>query len=132
MPEDKPKLIIDEDWKTQAQAEKARLQAELDRKQQQPAAPAEGPMPPATFAMLVSTLATQALLFLGQMPHPMTGQVELHLEEAKHFVDMLQMLEEKTKGNLVPEESQMLEQVLHELRMAYVTISGQAQVQGKV
>jgi hypothetical protein len=129
MAENKSKLIIDEDWKSQAQAEKERLQAELDRKQQQ-SAPAEDQMPPATFAMLVSTLATQALLFLGQMPHPMTGQVEVHLDEAQHFVDMLQMLEEKTKGNLTPEESQMLEQVLHELRMGYVTISGQAQ--GKV
>jgi hypothetical protein len=120
---EKPKIIIDEDWKSQAQAEKERLQAELEKKQ---AAAPEGPVPPPTFAMHVSTLATQALMFLGQMPNPLTGKAEVHLEEAKHFIDTLQMLQEKTKGNLSPNESQMLEQVLHELRLAYVTISGHA------
>jgi hypothetical protein len=119
------KLIIDEDWKTQAQAEKQRLQEELERKQSQPG-PDEGHLPPASFPMLVTTLATQALLFLGQMPHPVTGKAEVHLEEAKHFIDMLQMLQEKTQGNLTPEEGQMLEQILHELRMAFVAISGHA------
>jgi hypothetical protein len=119
---EKPKIIIDEDWKSQAQAEKERLQAELEKKQAAP----EGPVPPPTFAMHVSTLATQALMFLGQMPNPLTGKAEVHLEEAKHFIDTLQMLQEKTKGNLSPNESQMLEQVLHELRLAYVTISGHA------
>lgn len=120
----KSKLIIDEDWKTQAQREKERLQAELESKQHEAAEVGEGQMPPASFAMLVSTLATQALLFLGQMPNPMTGQLEVRLEEAKHFIDTLQILADKTKGNLTPEEQEMLEQVVHELRMAYVTLSG--------
>jgi hypothetical protein len=121
----KSKLIIDEDWKTQAQREKERLQAEMESKRHE-APPDEGQMPPASFAMLVSTLATQALLFLGQMPNPMTGQLEVRLEEAKHFVDTLQILEDKTKGNLTPDESEMLQQVLHELRLAYVTLSKRA------
>jgi hypothetical protein len=129
MPEDVPqgksKLIIDEDWKSQAQAEKERLQAEMERKQQQEER-GEGTMPPASFPLLVSTMATQALLFLGQMPNPLTGKVEVHLDQARHFIDTLQMLQQKTKGNLTAEESQMLNEVLHELRMAYVTISGKA------
>ncbi len=121
----KSKLIIDEDWKTQAQAEKQRLQDELEQKKQPPP-PAEGELPPASFAMLLSTLATQALLFLGQMPNPMTGKAEVHLEEAKHFIDLLQMLQQKTQGNLDEQETQMMEQVLHELRLAFVTMSRQA------
>lgn len=128
----KSKLIIDEDWKTQAQREKERLQAEMESKRQEQAPADEGHMPPASFAMLVSTLATQALLFLGQMPNPMTGQVEVRLDEAKHFVDTLQILQDKTKGNLSPEESEMLEQILHELRLAYVTLSKRAAAAGRV
>jgi hypothetical protein len=126
MPDDAKKIIIDEDWKSQAQAEKERLQAEMERKQQ--ARPQdEGPAPPATFALHISTLATQTLMFLGQMPNPLTGELEVHLEQAKHFIDTLQMLQEKTKGNLTAEEGQMLQQILHELRLAYVTISSHAQ-----
>ncbi len=124
-PENKPKIIIDEDWKNQAQAEKERLQADLERKQQADLK-ADEPVPPATFALHISTLATQALMFLGQMPNPLTGEVELHLEQAKHFIDTLQMLQEKTQGNLTPEERQMLEEILHELRLVYVTISSHA------
>ena len=112
------KIIVDEDWKSQAQAEKQRLQAELDRKQQAGQGAAEPSLPLATFAVHVSTLATQALVFLGQMPNPLTGKMEVHLEQAKHFIDTLQMLQDKTKGNLTPDESRMLEEVVHELRMA--------------
>jgi hypothetical protein len=120
------KIIIDEDWKSQAQAEKERLQAELERKQQS-GGESEAPVPPATFPLHITTLATQALMFLGQMPNPLTGKVELHLEQAKHFIDTLQMLQEKTKGNLTVDESQMLEQILHELRLAYVTLGSRPQ-----
>jgi hypothetical protein len=122
----KSKIIIDEDWKSQAQAEKERLQAEMERKQR-PGGQTGEPVLPATFALHISTLATQSLMFLGQMPNPLTGKAEVHLEQAKHFIDTLQMLQEKTKGNLTPDEAQMLQEVLHELRLAYVTISSHAQ-----
>lgn len=124
--QEKPKIIVDEDWKSQAQAEKERLQAELERKQKEQ--PSDGgALPEATFPVHVTTLATQALMFLGQVPNPLTGKPEVHLEQAKHFIDTLQMLQDKTKGNLTPEESRMLEDVLHELRLAYVTVSRHAQ-----
>ena len=47
---------------------------------------------------------------------------EIHLDEAKHFIDMLEMLETKTAGNRSAEESQLLENVLHELRLGFVTL----------
>jgi hypothetical protein len=124
---DRPKIIIDEDWKTQVQSEK---EAAARAPQEKPASgaspqPRPGEMPPASLPMLFSTLATQALMSLGQMPHPVSGQAELDLPQAKHFIDMLEVLEDKTAGNRTAEESQMLENLLHELRMAYVAIGRQ-------
>lgn len=120
----RPKIIVDEDWKSRAQAEKEALAQEAERKKaEEPRPDQERPqMPPATFAVHVSTLVSEALIFLGQMPNPFTGKAEVDLPQAKHFIDTLQMLQEKTKGNLTADEKQMLDQVLHELRMAFVTI----------
>ncbi len=122
----KSKLIIDEDWKSQVQREKE----ELEEKKTAPpddSAPGGQTIPPASFPMLCSTLATQALVSMGQIPNPMTGQPsEIDLEQAKHFVDTLQVLQDKTKGNLTPEESGMLENLLHELRLGFVAMQRQA------
>jgi hypothetical protein len=80
--------------------------------------------PPASFALLVSTLATEALAAMGQLagPHP-SQPPQVQLEVARHFIDTLAMLEEKTKGNLSREEASLLESVLHELRLAFVAAS---------
>ena len=72
--------------------------------------------------MLLTTLATQALVALGQIPHPVSGKPEVHLDEAKHFIDTLEMLETKTGGNRTPEETQLLDNLLHELRLGYVEV----------
>jgi hypothetical protein len=120
-PQDKPKIIIDEDWKNQAQSEKETLAAAP--KDEEGGAGAAGgmpPMPEASLLTLVSTLASQAMFSLGAIPHPMTGQVEVDFEQAKHFIDTLAVLEEKTAGNRTEEEDTTLTQVVHELRMAFV------------
>lgn len=122
-PSDRPKIIVDEDWKSQVQAEKQRLEAEV---QPPPPAGEEMEMPPASFPVLLSTLASQALVCLGQIPNPATGKPEIFLDDAKHFIDTLQMLEEKTRGNLTGEEGEMLTGLLHELRMVYVAVSQQS------
>ena len=80
----------------------------------------EMPIPPATFELLVMTHASQAMLALGFMPDPATGEMNKNLKLAGHHVDMLGLLEEKTKGNLTEAEGAMLENSLHQLRMAYV------------
>lgn len=121
----KPKLIIDEDWKSQVQAEKEALDRQVHHEPEQPehqAAPGAAPLPPATLAVLLTTLATQALVALGQIPHTESGQPEVHLDEAKHFIDNLEMLEVKTAGNRTPEETQLLDNLLHELRLGYVQV----------
>ncbi len=140
-----PKIFIDEGWKERVEAEKhaaAAKQAEekttaAPPQQPSPAQPTATPAseapekstarpgaqpPAASLSFLITTLATQAMMCLGQLPNPATGQAETRLPEAKHFIDMLEVLEEKTAGNRTSEESVLLDGFLHELRMAYVML----------
>jgi hypothetical protein len=77
---------------------------------------------PASFVNFLSTLATNAAAALGAMPHPATGQRSLDLETGKYWLDVLAMLSEKTRGNLHPQESRLLEGLLGDLRMQYVQL----------
>jgi Domain of unknown function (DUF1844) len=77
---------------------------------------------PASFVNFLSTLATNAAASLGAMPHPVTGQRSLDLDTGKYWLDVLGMLSEKTKGNLHPQESRLLESLLGDLRMQYVQL----------
>ena len=77
---------------------------------------------PASFVNFLSTLATNAAAALGAMPHPVTGQRSLDLETGKYWLDILGMLRDKTKGNLHPQESRLLEGLLGDLRMQYVQL----------
>lgn len=74
----------------------------------------------AHFASMVMQTAQMALMLLGQMPHPETGQTVTDLEGAKMFIDQLEMLAVKTKGNLSKDEEQLLKQSLIGTRMAFV------------
>ena len=125
---DKPRLQVDQDWKAQAQAEKERLaRQEQDKKQKSPgaadAAGMHGELPPADFRSLIGMLASQAVMGLGAVGDPKTGRVVIDLEGAKFAIDLLGMLEEKTKGNLAAEEASELRQVLAELRSRFVQIA---------
>jgi hypothetical protein len=134
-PADPPRIHVDSDWKKQAQAEKERLAREAERPAAPPPPPrtAVGPgptipterqpqeVPPASFETLLQTLGTQAAIFLSDQVDPETGEPLRHLELAKHSIDMLSVLEEKTKGNLTPQEARLLDSLLYELRMAYIS-----------
>jgi len=78
------------------------------------------------FTMLINAMAQPALLYLGEIPHPATGQPALDLEGARIQIDMLDLLRVKCRGNLTPQEDNLLESVLHQLRMRYVARSGSA------
>jgi hypothetical protein len=130
-PEDPaPKLHVDSDWKAQAQAEKERLAAEEKSRaqggEQAAGAPgAGGPrrLPDANFKTLMSVLASQALMGLGTLQDPESKGVMIDLDGSRFSIDLLGVLEEKTRGNLSQEESTELAQLLAELRSRYVHVS---------
>lgn len=80
--------------------------------------------PEPDFSFFVTTLALQASIALGAAPNPATDKKEENRPQAKFLIDTLAMLREKTKGNLTREESALLENVLYELRMQYVSGAG--------
>lgn len=81
------------------------------------------PFPEANFLTLVFSLYTHAQISFGTIPDPGTQQTMKDLPQAKYNIDLLGILQEKTKGNLTPEEDQTLEHILFELRMMYVEAS---------
>ena len=128
--EETPKIIVDEDWKAEAQKEKDVLAAQeeaektVEQKEEQ-TKQGRGPIPPGNFAALVSTIATQAVYSMGLMPVEGQDPREPDLEIARFNIDMLATIEEKTKGNLSNEEEQVLKNTLSELRMVFVKLADQ-------
>jgi len=119
--EQEKKIIVDEDWKQEAQKEKEILaaQEEAEKEEEQ-----HGPLPEGNLAALISMLTTQALFALGLLQIKGQEERKPDLELAKYNIDMLQVLEEKTKGNLTKEEETVLSNTLNELRMGYVKVAG--------
>ena len=119
------KIIVDEDWKGQVEREREAARKDQCLESAHPAGPSPHvELPPASLIGLASGLAFQATAFLGLLPDPASGKPERNLPQAKHLIDMLEMLQQKTDGNRTPEESEDLEAMLHQLRMAYVQVAG--------
>jgi len=123
------KIIVDEDWKAQAQKEKDILAAqekaehekeEHEKEEQEKQRP---PLPPADFAGLVNTFTTQAFFALGVLRTKEDKDIPADLELAKYNIDMLEVLGDKTSGNISDDEKKLLENTLHQLRMAFVKVS---------
>ncbi len=128
---DEKKLIIDEDWKKQAQKEKEVLAAK-EKQEKGKAAEADeapsrsGPLPEGDLLALINMLTTQALFAMGVLRVEGHDDREPDLEMARYNIDMLEVLEAKTKGNLTTEEAQVLKNTLNELRMGFVQIAESA------
>jgi hypothetical protein len=121
---DEKKIIVDEDWKKEAQREKEILAAqEQAQKKKGEAERRRGPLPKGNIAALISMLVTQASFALGLLRVEGQEDREPDLELARYNVDMLETLEEKTKGNLTEAEQNILKNALSDLRMAYVEIA---------
>ena len=119
MAEDR-KLQIDDDWKNQAAEEKEQLAREVED-------PSPRSLPQADFTGLVNLLAMQVVVGLGGMAGHDGRRIPPNLELAKHHIDLLDVLDGKTKGHLEPDEKKLLDTTLHQLRMAYVeAVSGGA------
>ncbi len=146
MAEEKPSLHIDTDWKKQAQEEKRKLAEQEKQKAAAGAAPpapatrpgaapapgAQSPpgqrtgreLPPPSFAALVQSVVTQVLFYLGDLT-PRGAEPQLNLDMAKYQIDILGVIEEKTKGNLSADETRMLDAALYEARVRFVSVSSQ-------
>jgi hypothetical protein len=80
-------------------------------------------LPAVDFHTFVLSLGSSALLHLGELEHPEAGPAEKDLPLAKHTIDILAMLQEKTRGNLTPAEEKLMDSLLYDLRLRYVNAS---------
>ena len=117
------KIIVDEDWKTQAQREKEKLKNQESASMEPEKAPMQ--LPPADFLGLVSILASQAVYSLGVIRSAAEQDkgIEPDLPMARYHIDLLSILEEKCKGNLTAQEQAVLSETLAQLRMVFVKLS---------
>ncbi|MDP3723332.1 MAG: DUF1844 domain-containing protein [Candidatus Omnitrophota bacterium] len=123
---------VDESWKEQVEQEKHATEAPAPASASGQApgreggrVPPEAAGPPeARFDLFVSSLAMEGLIALGEVPHPATRKQAANLPHAKYLIDLLGILEEKTKGNLSVEEERLLHDALYQLRMRYLTKAG--------
>jgi hypothetical protein len=110
---DTPKIHIDSDWKEEAKREKERIAEEVKETD-------HGPLPEPSFPELVQMILMQALIGMNGMQTPDGRTLQPDIEVAKHHIDLLSLLAQKTKGNLTDEEQQLMDAALYELRMRFV------------
>jgi len=113
----KGKIIVDSDWKAEAEAKKEQLAAE---EQQQPGY--GQPLPDPTFRDLINLIAMPAIMSLGGYRTPDGQVVPPDLQAAKYHIDLLGLLEDKTRSNLPQEEAQALARLLFELRSQFTEV----------
>jgi len=129
MSEEESKIVVDEDFKAQVEREReVQRAAEEEAKAagQDGAGPGGQEIPEASLPFLISMLSSQVMMAMGFLPTPDGQQPPVDLPLAKHFIDLLAVLDEKTKGNLTEEEQSMMTESLHQFRMAYVQCGPEA------
>lgn len=102
---------VDESWKEDVTRVK---------KEPKPAEPPPEKKSGLSFSAFLTSLGYQTLMHLGELPHPETQERQIDLDQAKETIDLLILLESKTKGNRTPEEDQLLKTLLPELQMKFV------------
>ena len=119
------KIIIDEDWKSQVEAEKEQVrtpQGGTESPHGEPSANQTAQMPPPSLIFLAGGLYLQGVVALGMLPSPTSDEPEVNLDQAKYAIDTLDMLKQKTEGNRTTEETSEMDRMLYEMRMAYVAV----------
>jgi len=131
--EDKGYTVKDRRYLHMSEEEKAGLQEEAAAQEEGRAPAASGepqpeaagaepqvPLPELTFGSFLVSLSSSAFICLGHIPDPHTGKQEKNLPLAKQTIDLLGLLREKTRNNLPPEEENLFDHLLYDLRMAYI------------
>jgi hypothetical protein len=104
--------------------EKAKKETKAEEKEARKEEEQPRPVPEVNFSAFVYSLSTSALVHLGEIPEPITEKMDKNLPLAKQTIDILGILQEKTKGNLTQEEENLLNSFLYDLRMRYVKAMG--------
>jgi hypothetical protein len=134
-------IVSDESWKDKVRRENEQLEAEYRSQHPEVGQATDAPaahepasemeqaayhqLPPPSLASIISILSTQAMVGLGAFADPEDKSSGPQLDLARHFIDLLGVLEAKTAGNLSADEARLLASTLHELRMAFVEVSRQ-------
>lgn len=100
--------------------EEARARQEYDDASRKQQASEQTQLPKVTFSTFIFSLASSALVHLGEIPDPVTNKKEVNISMARHIIDTLAMIEDKTKGNLDRDEEQLLKTLLYDLRIKFV------------
>jgi hypothetical protein len=106
---------VDESWKEAAEKEKQAAKQDDSEAMK---------MPSPTFSFFITTLALQAAIAMGQLENPSTDKKEENLPQAKFIIDTLDILKEKTQGNLTKDEETAIQNILYELKMSYIAKTG--------
>jgi hypothetical protein len=109
------KILVDDDWKAEAQREKERLSEEEANR-------SRGPVDRPTFLNIVNMISMQAAMALGGLRTPQGETIPPDPDAARLYIDMLEVLAEKTAGNLTEEEKKVFGAIQYEMRMAYVQV----------
>ena len=118
------KKKVDEAWKERVKGDKEKgkeKEKEKGKKEEvKEGAGPKRPLPEPDFSSFISGLGMQALMLLGELPIPGTKEAKPDYEQAKYTIDLIDMLKKKTEGNLTKEESDLVENLLYDLRMRYL------------
>ena len=101
-----------------------------DSAKQEDASSSKTHLPPVDFSNLIISLSTSALIHLGEVPDPVTNKQDKNIEMARHTIDIIEMLKDKTKGNFTESECKLIDAVLFDLRMRYVSIASGTKTTG--
>ena len=134
--EEEGQFRVDEGWKESVAAEREHLREQQEQKQggsaQQPPPRRPEALPKPDLRVFLAGLSTQTLAALGELENPITKKKGRDLREARYIIDTIEMLKQKTQGNLSEDEEQYLDGLLHDLRIRYVSAvqSGEAEEEG--
>ena len=117
---EKMKKKVDEAWKEKTKKAKISPEEPLSQAKDEKTIPEV-----ADFSFFVLGLHMQTLVFLGEVPNPVTGKTEKDLRQARYMIDTLNMLKEKTEGNLNENEMKLIDEILYDLRMKYASGANQ-------
>ena len=117
---DRRYLHMSDEEKTKVKEEEVARRKAKEEYQEAAREAAAGPLPELTFASFLISLSSSAFIHLGDMPDPVSGETDKNLPLAKQTIDLLGLLREKTRNNLLEEEDKLFDHLLYDLRMRYV------------